>query len=187
MAGCETIKTLFKGAGPGTHWHQNDARVQGLVGSARSSTVNAIVNHITAYSHPSPYLSVTSSFAIARRYALLGPLGLAAPSAPGCVYEIDLSAISNPVKLIDPIKHIASHFRGAGAHEHNGDQVLLSEIAMGNHGAKPYAQAHQLGGRLAMPAVNAQLTALVFAIRDAELLVFGAVPHHAVVQRHDVW
>ena len=149
--------------------------------------MNAIVNHITAYSHPSPYLSVTSSFAIARRYALLGPVGLAAPSAPGFVYEIDLSAISNPVKLIDPIKHIASHFRGAGAHEHNGDQVLLSEIAMGNHGANPYAKAHQLGGHLAMPAVNAQLTALVFAIRDAELLVFGAVPHHAVVQRHDVW
>jgi hypothetical protein len=183
----KTIKTLFKGAGPGTHWHTHNACEQGFLGSARDSTLNAIVTHITAYSNPSPYLSMSTSYAIARRYALLGLTVPISESAPGYVYEIDLSAIRSAVTLVDPVKDIASGHQSTGAHDHNGDQNLLAEIARGSGGATPFTVAHQLGGRVAVPAVNPQLTALIFAIRDAEILVYGAVPKSAVVRRHPVW
>ncbi len=149
--------------------------------------MNAIVTHITAYSNPSPYLSASTSYAIARQYALVGSDSLASPTAPGYVYEIDLGAIRTAVTLLDPVKDIASAYSLTGAHDHNGDQNLLAEIAKGSRGATPFTAAHQLGGKMAVPAVNPQLTALVFAIRDAEILVCGAVPKSAVVSRHPVW
>jgi hypothetical protein len=187
VAVAKQTKTLFKGAGPGTHWHKNDARILGFASAARGLTRNAIVTHITAYSNPSAALSVSSSFAIARRYALSGPAGPATGAAPGYVYEIDLTGVAMPGKLVDPVQQISSSHTAAGAHQHNGDQTLLAEIASGNSSVNPFTNAMQLGGRMAAPAVSAELMALIFAIRDAEILVYGSIPHAAVVNRHDVW
>lgn len=118
-----TIPTLFKGAAPGTHWHQTDARICGFTAAAnRPHTTNAVLGHVTNYSHPSPYLSLSFSFAVARQYALRGPLGLATAATPGFVYEVDLSTIADPPRAFDTLVEIA---KVGNANEHNGDQGLL--------------------------------------------------------------
>jgi hypothetical protein len=182
-AGGTYARTFFKGAGPGTHWHVNDARLSGFLASPRPTSVNAIVTHVGAYSHPSAFLSVTSSFAVARSYALLGPGGPASTSSPGYVYEIDFAAVTTPVSLFDPVHSIASGFSSTGAHLHDGNQDLLTEVASG----LPLSIAPQLGGTKTIPAVSKELRALIFSSRDAEILVHGGLPAGAVVYRHDVW
>lgn len=178
--------TLYKGAGPGTWWHVNDPRTTPAGfwgGAANAGTVNATVRHITAYSWPSPYLSFTTSFAIARSYALSGPKGVASRSNPGFVYEIDLSTLSFPPTLIDPVQHIVGS-NGGWAHRHEGAPTLIEEIAKG---AQSYSLSHRSGGPQRAPAVQTDLIALVFAIRDAEILVAGGLSSAAIYLRHDVY
>ena len=181
MATGAAIPILYKGAGPGTHWHINDPRLGGFITGAMPATPNAVVRHITNYSFPSAYLSFSTSFAIARSYALTGPGGLATTTSPGFVYEIDLSAITAAPALVDPVHSVSSN--GMFAHNHNGAGALIAEVALG---ATAFAQAHQCGGGMLTPAVSGHLRALIFAIRDAEVLIGGNVLAGAVVNRHSV-
>jgi hypothetical protein len=118
-----TFPALFKGAAPGTYWHLNDARLSGFMAAAtRPHTTNAVLGHITHYSHPSPYLSLSFSFAVARSYALVGPAGPASATNPGYVYEIDLSIVPGCPRPLDTLLEIA---KAGHAHEHNGGQDLM--------------------------------------------------------------
>ena len=103
---------------------------------------------------------------------------------PGFVYEIDLSSMATFPPLRDPIEQISKGFNGSFAHSHNGSGSLIAEIAQG---ATVFSQAQQSGGGMLAPAVSSQLRALIFAIRDAEILVEGQIPSGAVVKRHDVF
>ena len=127
MATGAAIPILYKGAGPGTHWHINDPRLGGFITGAMPATPNAVVRHITNYSFPSAYLSFSTSFAIARSYALTGPGGLATTTSPGFVYEIDLSAITAAPALVDPVHSVSSN--GMFAHNHNGAGALIAEVS----------------------------------------------------------
>jgi hypothetical protein len=179
-------KILFKGVGPGTHWYENDPlqHGQGFTASSLPTTPNAVVTHIGYRPYPSAFLSVSLSFAAAREYALFGPKGKASAVMPGYVYEIDLSAITSPVALVDPIREIASGHTNMAVHEHDGNQGLVGEIAGGSPTLNP---AHQRDGTLRPPAVSPQLRALIFAIRDAELLIQSGIPAGAIVHRYKVW
>jgi len=179
-----TIPTLFKGAAPGTHWHQTDARICGFTAAAnRPHTTNAVLGHVTNYSHPSPYLSLSFSFAVARQYALRGPLGVARAATPGFVYEVDLSTIADPPRAFDTLVEIA---KVGNANEHNGDQGLLLGVADGaTHGSVLTTPIPLPGGRMVQPMVSQALRALVLATRDAEVLL-ASVPAACVVGRHDV-
>lgn len=176
---------LYKGAGPGTHWHSHDPRSAfgGFTAGLLPSTPNAVIRHITNYSFPSAYLSFSTSFAIARGYALDGPAGIATASSPGYVYEIDLSALMSPPSLVDPV-HTLSSPVGAFAHNHNGSDKLVAEIA---GKATTFSQAHQCGGSMLSPAVNSSLRALIFAIRDAEVFIGSNVLSGAIINRHNVF
>lgn len=178
------IPTLYKGAGPGTHWHVNDARLGGFTSGALPANVNGIIRHITAYSFPSAYLSMSTSFAVARTYALFGPSGPATLSAPGYVYEIDLSTLNPAPPITDPVHGISGGANGPVAHQHNGAGTLIAEVAQG---LGAYTACHQCGGGMQPPAVSAEFRALVFAIRDGEVLVNGNVLAGAVINRHSVW
>jgi hypothetical protein len=174
-----SLPTLYKGAGPGTHWHSNDARLSGFTSAASSvANRNAVVRHIVAYSHPSPLVSLTSSFAVAREYALSGPAGLATKGAPGFVYEIDLSVVSES-SLLDPLFMVVKG--GALSHMHSGAQSLILAVAQN----LPFAPCHHAGGKSLPPAVPQELRALVYALRDAEVLA-PVVPSACVVNRHNV-
>jgi hypothetical protein len=178
-----TFPALFKGAAPGTYWHLNDARLSGFMAAAtRPHTTNAVLGHITHYSHPSPYLSLSFSFAVARSYALVGPAGPASATNPGYVYEIDLSIVPGCPRPLDTLLEIA---KAGHAHEHNGGQDLMLGIADPASGAALTTAVPLPGGRTATPAVSQALRALVFAVRDAEVLL-SSVPASCVFQRHSV-
>lgn len=179
------IPTLYKGAGPGTHWHINDPRTSGgFTSGTLPANVNGIIRHITAYSFPSAYLSMSTSFAVARYYALFGPGGPATAASPGYVYEIDLSTLNPAPAITDPVQGISAGTNGTIAHQHNGVGTLIAEVAQG---LTAYTPCHQCGGVMHAPAVSAELRALVFAIRDAEVLVNGNVLAGAVINRHSVF
>lgn len=176
---------LFKGAGPGTHWHANDPRTSGFTSAAtRPVTTNAVVGHIVHYSHPSPLISFTFSFAVARNYALSGTSEPATETSPGYVWEIDLGAVSEQPAAFDTISEIA---KANHAHRHNGDLLLIEGVAApGSNGTFLTTPVPLAGGRTTIPTVREELQALVFAVRDSEVLL-DKVFAGCVVQRHDVY
>lgn len=174
--------TLFKGAGVGTHWHKNDPRTCGgfFCAPGRAHSVSAIVAHINGLSHPSPYLSFSRSYAVPHAYAMTGT-SLASAAQPAWIYEID----PTPLNLLDPVEEIG---KAKLAWHHDGGPTLILGIAdptgQGQHlKAHPPRPAGTLGRP---PQVNDELIALVNAIRDAEVLVHGAVPPACIVKVHQV-
>jgi hypothetical protein len=178
------MPTFFKGAAPRTHWYDDDARLSGFTVAAANRSVPAIVRHITSYSHPSPYLSLSASFAVARAYAL-GPAGI---GPHGYVYEIDI-VDEKDVALIHPISEIIQSCSAAGLHFHDGEVDLIQGIAA--HGSAKFkhiltAAPHRRPGAASFPpTVTRELQALVTALRDAEVLA-TAIPHGCIVTRHPV-
>src|SRR4051812_28866617 len=85
----------YKGAGPGTYWHQHDARVTGFTPASPGQAPGwlRLVQHVGIGSVTSPYVSLTRSYGIAWDYAVL--CGRRSPRAtaanPGYVYEIELA------------------------------------------------------------------------------------------------
>jgi hypothetical protein len=180
--------TLYKGAGPGTYWHLNNPKLNGgFTAGLVPATPNAILRHITRYSAPSPYLSFTTSFAVAREYALSGPAGVATVATPGYVYELDLSSLLVAPTLIDPVIAIAAASNGLFSHRHDGAQNLILEVSQGYMSNGRLSLAPQAGGQSTLPAVSQDLNALIFAIRDAEILVAGNVLSGALVNVHSVF
>lgn len=192
--------TLYKGAGPGTHWHNTDPascggfKAPGGSLGANAASHSTVVTHIAVrnslgqwtLSAQSPLLSFSMSFAIAREYALSGPGGLASKTQPGVVYEIDLSAVQGwTPSVVNPVAHLCS-FNGTGAHahQHDGCSTLIYQIAKG---MSSYTAAPRSGGSSLAPIVSQDLIALVNAIRDAEVLIADQVPAAAIVRRYMVW
>jgi hypothetical protein len=178
---------LFKGASAGSHWYVHDPRTNnGFVSSPGTKDVAAIVNHITNYSHPSPYLSFTASPAIARGYAL--PIGGSVGRIYE-IYEIETAKLS-PVELYDPLFEITTaygklaKFKGPlWTTHHEGDAGLLSAVA---EGRTPRAPVPHRRHAQRPPQVGAHLQAVVFALRDAEVLLAGNLPSTCIVDAWDV-
>ena len=178
---------LYKGAGPGTHWHTNNARLTGFSSPQQvAGTPNYVLSHITAYSQRSPFTSFTTSYAIARRYAASGPLGQATSGNPGFVYTVDLGQLlaAASVKLVDPIEALAVGLNGNWVHAHNADIDLLLDLTRGH---APHATPAGRFGRPHDLQLPPELHALVNAMRDAEVLVEGGVPFAAVTDRDPVY
>jgi hypothetical protein len=177
---------LFKGAARGTHWHTNDARLNHGFSClpAMPGSVGDVIRHIVNFSFPSPFTSFTSSFAVAQDYAMLGPGGVASAANPGYVYEIDITRSAGfNCGWVDPLHHIV---RGLGQphHLHNGGQGLIHAIASGNRSYLSRLPP-QLGNSARPHHVTDEMTALIYAIRDAEILA-RLVPVVCIVDRHDV-
>jgi len=190
---------VYKGAGPGTHWWTNDAQTaSGFVVGHAPRNVNAIIRHIVNYSWPSPYSSFSASFAAASAYALVGPLGPAAPDRPGWVYEIDVAlAIDLGAKFIDPAREILLDNPYVGAPGtiptfHNGGQDLILGIAdpavhrkvLVNPPRQPGPRGH--ARPTGPPIVHNELRAVIFALRDAEVLAISDVPAACITARYPV-
>lgn len=188
------MSTLYKGAGPGTHWHANDPRLGGFSVSANRppTTVDAVISHIVIASHPSPYLSFTASFAVACSYASAGPGGPASAANPGYIYEID-TELAPPGIFLDPIHFVSAPPSGGtighSTHHHDGGQDLILAIAApAIHRAILYAAPRRPPQVLpTAPMVSRTLQCLTFALRDAEVLATSGVPSQAIVRRHEVY
>jgi hypothetical protein len=156
---------------------------------------NSVVRHITSFSHPSPYASFTASYAVACVYAAAGPGGVASAGAPGYVYEIDLDAGDlAQLILVDPVGQIAAN-PPLGHHplvtHHDGEQGLILGIASPSHLPDVLVTTpRRPGPPRADPApaiAHPELRAVVFALRDAEVLVGGHIPEAFVSNRYDVY
>jgi hypothetical protein len=190
---------LYKGAGPGTHWWATDAQTAGgfVVGQSPRN-LNAIIRHIVNYSWPSPYSSFSASFAAAAAYALTGPRGRATAEQPGFVYEVDVAlAVQLGVQFLDPAREVLTHNPGIGSPGtvptfHNGGQDLVLGIADPVlHRRALLAQPRQAGpaGRarsIGPPIVHDELRAVIFALRDAEILAVNAIPAACITARYPV-
>lgn len=176
-------QTLFKGAGPGTNWWSNDARLTGFTVAASSlPTPGAALTHITRYSHPSPYVSLSTSFAVAAHYALSGPMGAATSTTPGYVYEVDPTQAS--CLLVDPIEVLSGQWL---CHEHDGGPELILGVADPvGHKRVLTTPPRRLRPSPHPAAISARLQALILAARDAEVLA-QSVPRARIVNRHAVY
>lgn len=182
------LPKLYKGAGPGTHWHTNNAQRSGFTPAVNGTgTANGLLSHILNAPQRSSFISFTTSYAVALEYASMGPSGAASPANPGYVYEVDLSQTSGvaPLIAVDPVATLALNQGGfQPGHTHNGDQTLILELAQSSSALTPVVQA---GGVLGPAMATPGLRATVWAIRDAEILVCGAVPLNAITTRYDVY
>lgn len=189
------MSIFFKGAGPGTHWWNNDARLQGFSVSPGMQNINAIIRHITAYSYPSPYLSFTASFAVAQIYALVGPDGLATQSMPGYVYEIDVTTDPTAgLRLIDPIQEILASNPPLGTvpllptHHDGGQDLILAIASPGSYPTVLATPPPRPGNPIPTPPiVQRPFQAVIFVLRDAEILVATHVSPACIIHRHNVY
>ena len=149
------------------------------------------------YSWPSPYSSFSASYAAAAAYALAGPEGPATPARPGWVYEIDVAlAIELGARFLDPAREILGQNPSIGAPGtiptfHDGGQDLILGIAdpsprrvLVTPPRQPGPARHVRPG--GPPAVHNELRAVIFALRDAEVLATTDVPAACITARYPV-
>jgi hypothetical protein len=180
------VGTLFKGAGPGTYWHANDARQKGFEWPAElPATRSTVIGHIArAESARSPYGSFTSSFEIALYYARDGTAGPVTAEKPGVIYQVEISGI----ELLHPVRQIcaASDLPAEDAElpspiHHDGQFDLILGVASPTHHGHCLRTSSRHPGRpLRKPRVEDDLKATVFALRDAEVLVHCRVEPRCV-------
>jgi hypothetical protein len=108
-------------------------------------------------------------------------LGEATNANPGYVYEIDPSAAAAPLTVYDPIEEI---IKGGLIQSHNGDQNLIVGVARNSLNVLTTA-VDDVGGQKVQPRVSKELQALVYALRDGEVLL-AAMPSSCVIGRHPV-
>jgi hypothetical protein len=186
----------YRGAGVGTYWHQHDPRLQGFTPhhAGAGAAPARILSHIARGTTASPYVSLSRSYAVARDYALAG-LDLPSAAVPAYVYEIEIDERDGfGTRLVDPVVEIAailgSPFDNRTYH-HDGDlKFLLGVVDPPSYGSilsQPVLFPPPGHGTPRTPLLHIELEALVRALRDAEILAFGAVAAPQVKRRIDVY
>ncbi len=122
----------YKGAGVGTYWHKNDARLLGFTPhtSTMPQTSDRLMHHIARGNTNSPYISLTRSYAIAWDYAVNGN-AVPTSTVPGYVYEIELNdPLPAGVILLDPVKEVATAITTPlnPPYQHDGGQDFLLSV-----------------------------------------------------------
>jgi len=134
-------------------------------------------------------VSFSTSYAVAWDYALRGITGPASKANPGYVYVLDTSI--SPLQVVDPVLEVAQGQKAAKkwSTDHDGGPDLILGIAASSfHPAILTTNPKRRGASLARaPSITTELNALVFALRDAEILVTGGIPPACIVDRDDVW
>ena len=151
------------------------------------------MNHIRLGTTTSPYISLSRSFGVARDYALIGRTGIADPSNPGHVYEIELAdPLPAGLQILDPIQEIARALNSplsTPSYHHDGDQnFVLGVIDPRNNGHLLTAPIRApLSGATSRAAnLSEHLETLLRVLRDAEILAVGNIPATCVLNRYDV-
>jgi hypothetical protein len=186
---------LYKGVGVGTFLHKlGDLRAHGIIshlpGAHRDSIT--IMEHVARGTTMSPCISLTRSFGVAVDYAI--DFSLTAPTAadPAFVYEITLPDPPTGIEVVDPVAHVASGLTDALAspsYHHDGNMAFLLGVVdpdtMDVHLRTPICTPKGSTPTSRPANLTIQLETLVRALRDAEVLIMGAIPHTYVTGRHD--
>lgn len=188
---------FYKGVGVGTHLHTRDLRITGLAphNPGGSSTVHAVVQHIARGTVTSPCISLTKSYGVALAYARNASRSRPTSARPAHVYEIEIVDPLPPGMLvIDPVNQIASSVSNplaSPSYHHDGSQSFLAGVV------DPKAMAHYLQTPISFPPgrggiprpanLSIELEAMVYAMRDAEILIIGNLPRGCVINRFDIF
>ena len=184
---------FYRGAGLHTHWHQHDARLTGFTPhhAGAGLGLSRILHHIARGTTASPYISLTRSYAVARHYALCGQQ-LPTAANPAYVYEIDQHD-GLGTQLLDPIVALAPQLGtpyDARSYHHDGDPRFILGVAdskgQATHLNQTVRFAPPATGTPRTPLLTIELERLVRALRDSEVLAFGAVASTQIKRRINV-
>jgi hypothetical protein len=186
---------FFRGAGVGTYWHQRDPRINGFTAQAPQldASPERLMGHIVYGTVNSPFVSLTRSFAVARSYALFGETPATAEN-PGVVWEIEIPDPPPPqLELVDPVCAVARHLPPPLAqfsYQHDGPPTVLLGLVDAKQKHLLFEPCHAVpagNNQQRPPTLTVHLNALVYALRDAEILATGCIPAACVRFRHLVY
>src|SRR5260370_15284952 len=83
---------FYRGAGRGTYWHANDARLTGFAPQAPGmmASTTRLMDNIARGTVSSPYVSLTRSYGVGLAYAAYSGRQRPTQANPADVYEIEL-------------------------------------------------------------------------------------------------
>jgi hypothetical protein len=194
QAGC-VVARFYRAIGVGTFHHGTDLRTTGIAPRRPGGQYNpsSVMQHIARGATNSPCISLTKSYGVAEDYALNGSRAIPTISNPAYVYEIDIpDPPPLPLLVIDPIHFIASHQNplASPSYHHDGNQNFLLGVVnptAANPSASSVVFPPGLGGATRPPNLTVELEAMVYALRDAEVLLVGNLPQACVINRYDVY
>lgn len=194
MLNCWALAVFYKGAGFGRKYALADARATGIDphNPEIPYDLDALVRHVGFGTVASPFVSISRSYGVALAYARMGKV-LASEQCPGIVYEIVIETDDREVKIIDPVLEIASRLPlpgGSVSYQHDGMQATLMALVDPAHEhflQWKTPQPPPSGGPRRSVHVSMELTAMVRAMRDAEVVVCGRIPKRCVRNRFEVW
>ncbi len=184
----------YKGARIGSYWHKHDARLSGFVAvePGGSASTDRLANHIAESNMTTPFISLTASYCVALAYALYGER-FPDKKNPAYVYEIEITSNNGSnIRLLDPVREIVNQCPIPPTQlpfHHDGDQeFLLGVVSQRLRRYRMRAKRYPPGSHaLNEPAnLNKELRALIFCLRDAEILAFGSIPKTCVILRHEI-
>ena len=155
-----------------------------------SASVGNLMSHVARGTTTSPFVSLSRSFGVAKDYAIDASAALPTVTRPAYVYEIDIDP-SHGLEVIDPLYEVSRLFKNPltpSSYHHDGSQsFILGVVDPARMAAYLSAPAPQpsltSGGTSRPPNLTIELETMVRALRDAEILVVGAVPSVCVVTR----
>ena len=175
------MATFYKGAGIGTHWHTHDSRRVGFTARVPETgpSTAMLVDHGATGTINSPYISLTRSYAVAWHYAVFNSKREPTLGNPAYIYEMEIDdSLPHGLNLLDPVKEVV----------HILPQPLRGVVDleyMADHLGGQTPQPSELGEGLS-PNFALQLKTLIFAQRDAEVLIHGYIPPFCVKHRFEV-
>jgi hypothetical protein len=190
------MAVFYKGVGVGTHFHSHDPRIHGMTSRApgSGSGLSALMRHIARATTISPYISLTRSYGVAEMYAREASSPFPTSTTPAYVYEIDIPDPVPPgMLLIDPVQSVAASLPAPAtnlSYFHDGDKDFILGVAsptlMATHLHAPIKQPPRSGGTPRPAMLTIELETLVRALRDAEVLVLGAIPSSLFLAPHAI-
>jgi hypothetical protein len=195
---------FYKGMGVGTFHQTTDLRTIGINSWMPSSlyNVNTVMQHIARGTTTGPCVSLTRSYSVAEEYAIDASRAFPSSSTPVYVYEISIPAPPpTGVRVVDPVFMVASHHNNALAspsYHHDGDMNFFARscrphrngyisFGMGTYLRSPIRAPKGSATTLRPANLSIELETFVRAMRDAEVLVLGAIPSMHVINRYDVF
>ncbi len=189
---------FYRGAGINSYWYLNDPIAQGFIARdpGMSPTTTRQMLHIARSTVNSPFISLTRSYAVAWRYAMVSSGRVPTPEDPAYVHEIEIQEpLPLGLQLLDPVKEVArmlmSPTNPGPPYQHDGlPDFLLGIVDPGRMGdfLTQYAmQPPSSEGTPRPPNLTIELETLVRALRDAEILAHGIIPATCVKNSFDVY
>ena len=189
---------FYRGAGINTYWYLNDPIEQGFVARApgMTPTTTRQMLHIARSTVNSPFISLTRSYGVAWRYAMVSSEKIPTLRDPAYVHEIEIQEPLPPgLHLLDPVKEVAQMLPPSTSsgppYQHDGlPDFLLGIVDPGNMGhflTQHTMQPPSSEGTPRSPNLTIELETLVRALRDAEILAHGNIPGTCVKNRFEVY